>query len=119
MRKTGPSHKNVTDIPRMPGPVTVRRVVHRCACNDCGAEVSSAAHGIKGTGIGLDLAALPAEARRRNASVAGVADYLSASGVGISRGAVYHMLGARGRKMGEAAGRTRADPGGTGREPLR
>ena len=111
LRKVGSTHKNITDIPEMPKPVTVCHVMHRCACNDCGAETSPGSVGIPGTEIGPNLATLAVKAWRRNASVTGVADYLSAFGIAVSRGAAQHLLEACGRRMEATAEQIRADLG--------
>ena len=108
LRRAGSWHKNVTDMPRMPGPATACHVMHRCACNGCGAGVRPPPPGIEGTGIGPNLAAPAVKARGRNASVAGVADCPAAFGARISRGGVQHLLEACGRRMEAEAGRIRA-----------
>lgn len=111
LRKVSVSHKNMTDIPEIPKAVTVCHVMHKCACNACGAEVLPEKVGIEGTEIGPNLSALGLSAWRRNASVRGVTNCLSAFGVKFSDAAVLHMLVACARKLEPAAEQIRVDLG--------
>ena len=83
LRKTVSWHKNVTDITRMPEPATICHVMHKCACDGCGAGCRPRPPESRGPGSGPTLRPSPWRSGGRNASAAGVAGYLAAFGVGI------------------------------------